>query len=106
MEITVDPTIPTLIYIVHGMVYTFPLELCNWSTGARETTPTTMTVESMPNVVITDAATHVSKRKFAKMSTVPRHLKPNNYIKIRAPPAFRASETEIEIKTEPDWFAH
>ena len=105
MEITVDPAIPTLIHIYQGKVYTYPLHQCNWPKNAN-IEDRVRTNESYHNVVPSDIATRASKRKFAKMSTVPRHLKPTRNIIIRAPPAFRITEPEIEIKTEPDWFAH
>ena len=107
MEITVDSSIPTLIHIYQGKVYTYPLHQCNWPNNVKlGDTAHTTTIESEPKAVTNNVEVRVSKRKFAKMSTVPRHLKPTRNIKIRAPPAFRIPEPEIEIKSEPDWFAH
>ena len=107
MEITVDPAILTLIHIYQGKVYTYPLHQCNWPNNANiEDRVRTTTNDNYHNVVPSAIATRVSKRKFAKMSTVSRHLKPTRSLIIRAPPTFRIPEPELEIKTEPDWFAN
>ena len=100
MKITVNTDIPTLIYIVQGTVYTIPLELCNWSANSNMT-HTTREKDDQTN----SKAKRTIKKKFAKMYTVPRHLKQANRIKQRVTIADYAPEPEIEIKKEPEWFS-